>query len=118
VVYPTTATVTPNILKVPTGTNVTLKALIDGMHNPAPTGTVTFQGIDLPVSGSVSYTTVTDSSGFPALQAALTFAANSSNRIFAVYGGDSNYASSDSQPATITVGTPNFSPSTTPPSAT
>ena len=117
--YPTTTALTASALTVNAGTSVTLTAIVDGQRTPAPTGQVAFLGpnnVSLP--GTVTYQTVTDSKGFPALQATLTYIPPSTEAVFAAYNGDSNYQGSQSQSIQIVVQVPDFSLAANPASAT
>jgi hypothetical protein len=111
-VYPVTVTLAASAQSVAIGSNVTLTAVVDAGRSPEPTGTVTFSNAG---SGTVSYQNVTDSGGFPALKATLTFAATSGQSVVtAQYSGDSSYEAANSGAVAITAGTPDFSLSATP----
>jgi plastocyanin len=100
-------TLSPSTLTVPPGTSVTVTALLDtGLKNvPAPTGTVPFinWGPMIPIAGTETYTTVTDSNGNLALQASLNFVTATSVNVSASYAGDSNYPAASGAPINIAV---------------
>ena len=77
---------------------MTVTALLDTtLRNvPAPTGTVSFAnwGPMIPIGGTETYSTVTDSSGNVALEASLSFVPATSVSVSASYAGDSNYLGS------------------------
>ena len=112
-----TVTLAASSQSVAIGSNVTLTAVVDGNRSPEPTGTVTFLNGGSTVPGTVSYQNVKDSGGFPALQATLTFAPTSSQSVTAQYSGDSSYEAANSGAVAITAGTPDFSLSANPGSA-
>lgn len=114
IVYPVNVTLAASSTSVASGTNVTLTAVADGMRSPGPTGTFVFSSNGSPISGMVTYKTVTDSGGFPALQATLNYAPTSNQSVTAQYSGDSSFESSVSPAVAIAVGTPNFSLSSSP----
>jgi len=107
--YPTPqiSMLSPGVTVAP-GASVTVPAVVyTGLKSvPVPTGTVTFYyySSTVPVAGSVSYTSTTDSNGNVALQASITFVPAASISIYAVFNGDSNYpAASGSGLEDITV---------------
>jgi hypothetical protein len=85
-----TLTLTPSI--VAAGGSVKATALVDTTNtNLPPTGYVCFTN-----SGCASLTPTTDSNGYSAAQASVTFTAAQSLAMNASYSGDSNYASAQS----------------------
>jgi subtilase family serine protease len=88
---------TPPALTVAPGSSVTVSAIVDtSLKNvPVPTGTVPFinWGPMTAVTGTETYSTITDSNGNVALQASLTFTPAASESIGSNYAGDSNYPS-------------------------
>jgi hypothetical protein len=76
---------------------------------PSPTGTFTFYGPKGAISGNPTITTITDSNGFPALQATLTVTVTASTYGYFTfqYSGDSNYIGGASNNVFIAV--PDFS---------
>jgi len=90
----------PTSVTVAAGASVTISAIVDTFRKnvPLPTGTVPFifWGPMSPVTGTQSYSAITDSSGNVALQASLTFVPAGSSSIAASYNGDSNYPAAQS----------------------
>lgn len=92
---------TPNITiqtsssSVAAGSTITLTTLITGASKTiAPSGTISFAGYEGPIPGTVSYTTITDSTtGNLDLQGSISFAPSFSDFYSAQYSGDSNYPS-------------------------
>jgi len=100
-------TLSPSTLTVPPGTSVTVTALLDtALKNvPVPTGAVPFinWGSMTQISGTETYSTVTDSNGNVALQASLSFMPAASVSVAANYAGDSNYPAASGVAVDITV---------------
>ena len=90
---------------VAAGSSVTLTALIGGASTTiAPTGTITFNGYEGPINGTLSYTTVTDpNTGNLDLQGSITFPASFSDNYSAQYAGDSNYPSVQTPGSTLSL---------------
>jgi subtilase family serine protease len=97
----------PLSLTVAAGSSVTVTTVVDtGLKNvPVPTGTVSFLnwGPMTPISGTETYSTITDSNGNVALQASLSFVPGASVGVSASYGGDSNYPAASGGPVSISV---------------
>jgi hypothetical protein len=109
VLYPMTLTVSSNLQNVAAGSSVTLTALVDtNVKSPAPTGTISFSGYPVPISGTPTYTTITDASGNSALQATLTITINAAESVSATYSGDANYYGGGSSNSVL-IGVPDFS---------
>jgi hypothetical protein len=113
----TTTTMTANPTNIIAGNTMTLTAIVDtAVKSPTPSGTVVFYGGgDGYFSGNVTYKNITDSNGNAALQATLVVTPLYSEDIWAIFGGDNNFAPSDSMstPVSITVVTPDYSVSPT-----
>ena len=112
--YPTPSlSLSSSALTVPPGTSVTVTALLDtGLKSvPVPTGTVPFinWGPMTQISGTETYSTVTDSNGNVALQASLTFVPTASVSVSANYAGDSNYPAATGVALNIAVTGSDFS---------
>jgi subtilase family serine protease len=106
--YSPAVTVTGSSQKVTPGSVVTLTALVDAsVKNPAPTGTINFIGNPDTISGTPTYTTVTDAKGNSALQATVTITVNSTEYVTIQYSGDTNYSTGSLAFTTIYV--PDFS---------
>jgi hypothetical protein len=111
---PTTITVTASPTAVLSGAQVTLTALVSTSSiGFAPTGAVHFLNVNVPMTGTVTYTPVNGSaSGYASLTATLITSFTTTASITAQYNADLNYsASSTSSPTTVTVssGAPDFS---------
>ncbi|HXY24792.1 MAG TPA: Ig-like domain repeat protein [Candidatus Acidoferrum sp.] len=108
----TTVTVIPGTIQY--GSSVTLTAVVDSTVSQGPPigQNVVFNfGYpgNNPVSGTVSYTPFTDSSGNLALRASISTVPQDSGFYTATFSGDTNYAQSSSFPANLTVNIPDFS---------
>jgi hypothetical protein len=90
--YPTpTLNVTPYNQTINYGATATVSVLVDSTNKTAyPTGTITFAG----VSGPVTCSNATDTSGNYACQATVSFTVTSGGSIQVQYSGDANYPSS------------------------
>ena len=110
VFYGTSTALTVNPSTVEYGSSVTLTAIVDSTlsQGPAIGKLVTFALNGNPLSGTVTYTPVTDTSGNIALRATITATPQSSGSFTATFSGDNNYSSSASS-AFITVNIPDFS---------
>jgi hypothetical protein len=74
------------------GSSVTFTVgVISNSKTVAPTGTVTFQGMQGAISSSPTYSSITDANGHLGLQAVLTFTPQGSDDYTFSYSGDSNY---------------------------
>ena len=95
----TTTTLTADSTTVPFGSSITLTAVVDStvVAGPAISQAVSFSFNNNPVSGTVTYTPVTDGSGNIALRAVLTTTPQSSGFYTANFAGDSNYGQSGAQ---------------------
>jgi hypothetical protein len=108
VLYPMSLTVSSNLQNVTAGSSVVLTAIVDtSVKNLFPTGTITFSGYPAPISGTPTYTTITDASGNSALQATLTIIINAAESVSATYSGDANYYGGGSQNSVL-IGVPDF----------
>ena len=108
---PTTTSLTASSLNIIAGNPITLTALVDTtVKSPAPSRNVSFYGSrDGYFPGTVNYSVVTDAQGNAELQATLSVTPFQTEELYAYFGGDSNYATSDSATLDITVVTPDFS---------
>ena len=120
VFYGTTTTASVNPTTVQYGTPVTLTAIVDTSvtKGPAISNAVTFNYFNAPVSGTVSYTPITDSAGNTALQASISFVPQLSSYGYAAFNGDSTYAQSTSPSFFLNVNIPDFTLATNQPSLT
>jgi len=108
IVYPTTETLASSAQVVPSGTTVTLTALVDTTQkNLPPTGTFAFYSTNGMFNTNPTITQVTDSSGYSALQATVTVTIASTIDFSFYYSGDGNYNSGYSN--NIQIGVPDFS---------
>jgi hypothetical protein len=110
VFYGTTTSLSPDSSNIQYGTSITLTAVVHSniAQGPAITQSVNFLFDNDPVSGTVSYTPFTDSSGDVALRASLTTVPQSSGFYTANFVGDSNYSQSGAL-VNVTVNIPDFS---------
>lgn len=106
VMYPApTVTESASSQSVQAGTSITLTALVDTTNNVTqPTGSVTF--VDpaagtLP--GTVTVTPMKDAAGNWELQATMTYTPTANETIYALYAGDTNYPSNQSQYMSVSV---------------
>jgi hypothetical protein len=110
--YPTTASMTAtaqgNILF---GTTTTLTAIISTtVKSPPPTGKVIFYAsYSGYLTDPVTQTIGTDASGNAQITAVTTTTPQNTETIYAIYNGDTNFASSASQSISFSVTTPDFS---------
>jgi len=113
VFYGTTTTLTVPSTTVQFGDTITLTAVIDSAvaQGPAITQAVNFTFENNPLTGTVTYTPFTDSSGNLALRATITTQAQSSGFYNAIFPGDSTYNQSGAL-INVTVNIPDFSLST------
>ncbi len=120
VFYGTTTTLSADSINVQYGTSVTLTALVDSTISKSPKipNAVTFYYNNDPISGTVSYTPVTDSSGNLELRASISFVPQFSSFAAAMFNGDSNYSQSGSTILNITVNIPDFNVAANLPSPT
>ncbi len=102
-------TLTANPQNVTYGNSLTLTATVGGSSKTlAPTGQITF----INVLGTISqptYTTITDSNGFLAMQAVVTLTPLFIQSPFAMYFGDNNYANAQSNSVNIGITDATFS---------
>jgi len=93
VFYGTTTTLSADATSVQYGTSITLTAVVDSVVTQGPpiTQSVQFLFDNNPVTGTVSYTPFTDSSGNVALRAALTLVPQISGFYTANFAGDASY---------------------------
>jgi hypothetical protein len=119
VFYGTTTALSADSTNVQYGASVTLTALVDSaiLKSPSLPNAVTFYYSNNPVSGTVSYTPTTDSSGDLALRASISFVPQFSSVAAALFNGDSNYSQSGSTTLDVTVNIPDFSLSASLPAA-
>jgi hypothetical protein len=110
---PTTISVTPSPTTTTSGQPVTLTATVNTTSlGLAPSGAVQFLNSNVPINGTVSYTSVNGSAtGYASLTATLTTSFTSTATITAQYVADLNYSASTSSPQTVTItaGAPSFS---------
>jgi hypothetical protein len=105
--YTTTESVTASQQIVSAGTTVLLTALVDTtVNNLSPTGTITFSGSPTAITGTPTYTTITDSNGFSALQATVSVVVTTAETVYVSYSGDSNFFSGTSN--AFVIGVPDF----------
>jgi hypothetical protein len=111
VFYGTNTTLTVSSSTMQYGTSVTLTAIVDTSltQGPAIRNAVSFGSGAGPVSGTVTYTAITDASGNLALQATLTTTPQYSTYYYATFAGDTNYSGSSSTTVVVTVNIPGFS---------
>lgn len=115
-VYPITSfTISVSPSTVQYGSSATVTAVVaTGNKNLSPTGTVMFSTLSGTAS-PVTYTQTQDANGNSVLQASEQITPLYSGPITAFFSGDTNYASADSNIATITVtNAPDFSLSASP----
>src|SRR5204862_336402 len=108
----TTVALSVNPTSVQYGSAVTLVAIVDTVvtQGPALSNAVSFSSSSGPVSGTVTYTPIKDSSGNIALQATTTATPQNSVTFYtATFAGDANYGNSGSYPAIVNVNIPDFS---------
>jgi hypothetical protein len=102
-------TLTANPQNVMYGNSLTLTAIVGGSSKTvAPTGQISF----INASGTMSqptYTTITDNNGFLAMQAVVTLTPLFIQSPFAMYFGDTNYASTQSNSVDIGITDATFS---------
>jgi hypothetical protein len=112
----TTVSLSVNPTSVQFGSSITLTAIVDSFlaQGPAIPNAVSFNAGNSPVSGTVTYTNITDLSGNMALQAVLTTVPQSSTFYSATLAGDANYSSSGSPTVFVNVNIPEFSLATAP----
>ncbi|MGC2466204.1 MAG: Ig-like domain repeat protein [Candidatus Acidiferrum sp.] len=93
VFYGTTTTLSADSTNVQYGTSITLTALVDSSISQGPpiSQSVSFMFDNNPVTGTVTYSPFTDSSGNLALRASLTTVPQSSGFYTANFAGDSSY---------------------------
>jgi hypothetical protein len=110
VFYGTTTTLSADATSVQYGTSITLTAVVDSnvAQGPAITQSVQFLFDNNPVTGTVTYSPITDPSGNIALRAALTIAPQSSGFYTANFAGDSSYSQSAAL-LNVSVSIPDFS---------
>jgi hypothetical protein len=111
VFYGTTTTLSADSTNIQYGASVTLTALVDSTIAAGPTlpNAVTFFYNNSPISGTVSYTPTTDSSGNFALRASVSFVPQFSSFAAALFNGDTNYFQSGSTTLNVNVNVPDFS---------
>jgi pro-kumamolisin-like protein/Big-like domain-containing protein len=119
VFYGTTTTLSANSTNVQYGTSITLTAVVDSTVSQGPPigQSVAFTFNNTPLTGTVTYTPFTDSSGNIALRASLTAQPQYSGFYSANFAGDSTYYQSGSL-INVTVNIPDFSLSATQSSVT
>ena len=110
VFFGTTTTLAADSTNIQYGSNITLTAVVDSAvsQGPAIGQLVTFLFNNVPISGNVSYTPFTDSSGNIALRATLTTQPQSSGFYSALFAGDSTYNQSGAL-INVSVDIPDFS---------
>jgi len=110
VLYATTTTLSADSTNVQYGTSVTLTAAVDSTVSQGPPigQSVTFSFNNNPVTGAVTYTPFTDSSGNIALRASLTTVPQSSGFYTVNFPGDTNYFQSGAL-LNVSVNIPDFS---------
>lgn len=96
---------------VTAGTSITLTATVIGFSKTiAPTGTILITGSQGALPGSISYSTVTDSTtGDLDLQASITFAPTFTDNYLSTYSGDANFPGSQGGSSRIDVTGSDFS---------
>jgi hypothetical protein len=114
VFYGTTTTLSADSTNVQYGTSIALTAVVDSTvsQGPAISHSVTFTFNNAPLTGTVTYTPFTDSSGNIALRASLTAQPQNSGFYSAIFAGDSTYNQSGDL-INVTVNIPDFSLSAT-----
>lgn len=96
------------------GNSLVLTATMD-TTNPAsnaalkPTGTISFEGVNSPITGPVTTTVTQDSNGNWEMVATVTTSPPNTEQINATYSGDSNYAGGTDYNLVVTVTDPDFS---------
>jgi hypothetical protein len=110
VFYGSTTALSADSTNVQYGTSITLTALVDSTVSTGPTlpNSVTFYYNNSPISGTVSYTPTTDSSGNLALRASISFVPQFSSFAAALFNGDANYFQSGSTTLNVNVNIPDF----------
>jgi hypothetical protein len=116
VLYPTTASISASPQNIVYGTAVTATVVINtNVKSPPMTGNIQFfASYDGQVNNSFTQTSGTDANGNVQLTATVTFNPATSETIFAVYFGDSNFTGVTSQATSIHVTTPDFTLSALP----
>src|SRR6266850_1352912 len=113
VFFGTTTTLSADSYNIPYGSSITLTAIVDSTVSRGPPigNLVTFNyNYTTPITGTVSYTPITDASGNTALQSTITTTPQFSGYYTAIFAGDNNYFTSGSNsPIFITVNIPDFS---------
>ncbi len=113
VFYGTTTTISADSYNILYGSSITLTAIVDSAVSQGPPigNLLTFNyNYTTPITGTVSYTPVTDPSGNTALRATITTTPQFSGYYTAIFAGDNNYFTSGSNsPIFITVNIPDFS---------
>lgn len=121
VFYGTNVSITASATNIQYGSSITLTAIVDStvaQGGPPIGNLVTFYfgyPPSNPVTGTVSYTPITDSSGNIALQASITATPQNSGIFTATFTGDSNYFTGGTvTPVNVTVNIPDFNLSASP----
>jgi hypothetical protein len=121
VFYGTTVSIGASSTNIQYGSSITLTAIVDSTvpkGGPSLSNLVTFYfgyPPSNPVTGTVSYTPITDSSGNIALQATITATPQNSGIFTATFAGDNNYYTGGTvTPVNVTVNIPDFSLSASP----
>ena len=113
VFYGTTTTISADSYNILYGSSITLTAIVDSAVSQGPPigNLVTFNyNYTTPITGTVSYTPITDASGNTALRATITTTPQFSGYYTAIFSGDNNYFTSGSNsPIFVTVDIPDFS---------
>jgi subtilase family serine protease len=115
VFYGTTVSITASSNNIQYGSSITLTAIVDStvpQGGPPISNSVTFYNGYGPasVTGTVSYTPITDPSGNIALKASITTVPQSSGFFTATFSGDTNYfMNGTTSPASVSVNIPDFS---------
>jgi hypothetical protein len=110
VFYGTTTTLSADSTNLQYGASITLTAVVDSTVSQGPPigQSVTFTFNNSPVTGTVTYTPITDPSGNIALRASLTTVPQSSGFYTANFAGDANYFQSGAL-LNVSVNIPDFS---------
>ena len=116
VFYGTNVSIAASATNIQYGSSITLTAIVDStatQGGPPISNLVTFYfgyPPSNPVTGTVSYTPITDSSGNIALQATITATPQKSGIFTAAFAGDNNYFMGGTvTPVNVTVNIPDFS---------
>jgi hypothetical protein len=116
VFYGTNVSIAASSTNIQYGSSITLTAIVDStvaQGGPSISNLVTFYfgyPPSNPVTGTVSYTPITDSSGNISLQATITATPQNSGIFTATFAGDSNYFTGGTvTPVNVTVNIPDFS---------